>query len=256
MREETKASIGECKKALVDAEGSLEQAKVVLRERWMAKAAKKADRETNEGAVKVYFDWARSYVVTLFCETDFVAKNDDFQWLVDKVYAILQKEPNDVASVDELSVSIKEEIDALINENVLVLGENIQLGPLVVKSTKAYPYNHAGAKLASLVYYEEGDESLMKELALQVAAMAPIYYSFDEIPQAEVDVVKDAARASLEDSGKPADIIEKIIEGKVKKELWELVLLEQVYIRDGSKKIKDIIGDAKVVGFTRFVLGS
>jgi elongation factor Ts len=135
------------------------------------------------------------------------------------VYAILQKESNDVTSVDDLSTSVKEEIEALINENILVLGENIQIGSLVVKSTKAYPYNHAGAKLASLVYFEEGEESLMKELALQVAAMAPTYYSLDEIPQAEVDVVKNAARASLEDSGKPADIIEKIIEGKVMKEL-------------------------------------
>ncbi len=256
LREQTKASFWECKKALVEAQGDLDQAKTILRERWMAKAAKKADRETNEWAVKVYFDGSRAYIVTLHCETDFVAKNEDFQMLVDSVYAILQKEESDVGSSDDLSEAIKAEIDALVSENILVLGENILLGTVSISTTKAYAYNHAGAKLASLVYYESWDEDLMKELALQVAAMAPTYYSFDEIPEDEVAKVKAAAVESLKDSWKPADIIEKIVEGKVKKELGESVLLEQSYIRDGSKKVKDIVGESKITGFTRLVLGA
>jgi elongation factor Ts len=128
----------------------------------------------------------------------------------------------------------------MVTEFIGKLGENTKLEDIIVSNKNAYVYNHPGNKVASIIYYT-GDEDTAKELALQVAAMNPEYLSFESVPQSYRDELLEKFKAEMLDSDKPANIIEQIIAGKLQKYLSDLVLLEQEYIRDNSKKIKDIM---------------
>lgn len=231
LRDATLASLVECKKALIEADGNLDEAKQILKEKGATKAAKKADRETNEGATKSISKDGKVYSVTLFCETDFVAKNDTFAELVDTLLSTLEGS-EDAASFEELSQDKKDALDTIVKEHVLTLGENLQLGSLFVKSGNAFVYNHNGGKVSAIVYYEGTNEDAVKEVALQITAMSPEYVSADNVPADTIATMTEKAKQELEGQNKPADIIDKIVAGKVSKGLEDFVLLEQVYIRD------------------------
>lgn len=249
LRDATMASLAECKKALEEASGDLDQAMKILREKGALKAAKKADRETHEGAVMAKQYGNKIAGLALYCETDFVAKNDNFVALVEKLVDMIAAAPAS-DSFDALPADIQEMVNKTIEENILTLGENLKLGPLFVREEAGYVYNHAGNKITAVVFGDGGD-AVFKEVALQITAMNPQYLDRDAVPSDMINELTALAEKELEGDNKPADIKEKIIAGKVSKALEDIVLVEQVYIRDGSKKIKDILNGATITDFVR-----
>ncbi|HKL44600.1 MAG TPA: translation elongation factor Ts [Candidatus Absconditabacterales bacterium] len=246
LREATFAPLKDCKDALVQADGDLEKAKEVLKEKGILKAGKKSDRETNEGIVKGLQENDKIAGVKLLCETDFVAKNEDFQALADKILAKIISQDSVFESKEDAPEDLVANIDEMVKEAVGSLGENMQLADVICTKDTGFVYNHPGNKVASIVYYSGEDSDIAKEIALQVAAMNPIYLDFDSVPSDIVSKMEQDFRQELIESGKPENMIDQILKGKLSKALAEDVLLEQEYIRDGSKKIKNIIPE----GFT------
>ncbi len=252
LRDATFAPLGDCKNALVEANGDLELAQEILRKKGIAKAGKKADRETNEGLIKTHNDGSRTYVVKLLCETDFVAKNDSFLGLFDKIFDVLKSVSGDVESQDDLPADVVEKINNLIAEGIATTGENLKLGGVHVTGSKVYAYSHPGDKVVSLVYHN-GDDNVAKELALQIAALNPDYLSFDEVPADEKAKLEAQFTGELKAAGKPENMIANIVKGKVDKAFADNVLLEQEYIRDGGKKVKEILpAGFEITKFYRF----
>jgi len=252
LRDATLASLKDCSEALIQANGDLDQAHEILKKSGAMKAAKKADRETNEGIVKFASKDGKHTGLKLLCETDFVAKNDMFQELVDAILNRLMAVDVAVPSLEQLDGSIADELHGLVTEAIAKIGENLRLVDVYVGSENAYVYNHPGNKVVSVVYYTWGTEEIAKEIALQVAAMNPSYLSMDEVPTAEKDAVIAGEREALLQSGKPADMVDKILTGKMQKAFSESVLLEQECIRDGAKKVREIIPEGMTV--TKYIV--
>ena len=242
LRESTFAPLKDCRDALIQADWDIDKAQDILKEKWMSKAAKKSDRLTNEWLIKVIQKIWRVYALKLLCETDFVAKNENFRDLFDKILDKVCTIESDVDSLNDVEKWLLEDINSMINEFIWKLWENTKLDDIIVSNKNAYVYNHPGNKVAAIIYYN-GDENVAKELALQVAAMNQEYLSIDSVPEDYRNELLVKFNAEMADSWKPANIVEQIIAGKVQKYLSDLVLLEQEYIRDNSKKIKDIIPD-------------
>lgn len=252
LRDATFAPLGDCKQALEESNGDFDQAQEILRKKGILKAGKKGDRETNEGIVKLMQNDGWLAGVKLLCETDFVAKNESFHELADILLEKVLAHKQEIMNLDSVDAGLLETLNTIVAEHVGKLAENIKLGDVILNNKVAYVYNHPGNRVASIIYYEGTDNGVAKELALQVAAMNPTYTSFDEIPSEDRDNLLNEYRKEMAESGKPANIVEQIIEGKIKKTLGENVLLEQEYIRDGSKKIKDIIpSEFALKGFIR-----
>jgi len=255
LRDTTFAPLGDCKQALDEANWDFDQAQDILRKKGILKAGKKAERETNEWVVKLLQkDW-RLAGLKLFCETDFVAKNESFHELVDMLLEKIVSYKKEITSLETIDASFLEELNSIIATFVWKLAENLKIGEIMLNNKNAYIYNHPGNKVASIIYFEWTDTWVIKELALQVAAMNPTFCSFDEIPAEDKEKLLVEYRAEMAASGKPANIIEQIIEWKLKKTLWEQVLLEQEYIRDWSKKIREIVpNDISIKWFIRLAI--
>lgn len=252
LRDMTFAPLGDCKSALETAEGDLDKALEVLKEKGIAKAGKKSDRETNEWMVKAETRDGKTVVLKLLCETDFVMKNERFQELfsaiVDKLFTV----EGNISAFEELSQDLQSELSEMVAEFVGKIGENLKIGGVMITTEKVYGYNHMGNKVTSLVYYS-GDEAIAKEIALQVAAMNPSYLTLDEVPTEEKDKLRAEFTEELKAAWKPENMIANIVESKVVKAFSDDVLLEQEYIRDGSKKVKDLItGDFSISKFERY----
>lgn len=254
LRNTTFAPLGDCKAALEAAGGDIQKAIEVLKEKGIAKAGKKAERETNEGMIKVEARDGKTVGLKLLCETDFVVKNEHFQTLFQNIFDKLFTLNTEAHSFEELPEATQAEITGLITDFVGKIGENVKIGEILITTEKTYAYNHPGNKVASVIYYS-GDEKIAKELALQVAAMNPTYLNFDEVPQAEKDTAKAKFTEELKAQGKPENMIEQIVAGKLNKAFADDILLEQEYIRDGGKKVKELITDGfEVIKFTRFAI--
>jgi elongation factor Ts len=254
LRDTTFAPLGDCKSALETADGDLQKAIEVLKEKGIAKAGKKADRETNEGMIKVETREGKTVGLKLLCETDFVVKNEHFQALFSQIFDKLFTVSENVDSFEELDEGLQAEITTLITDFVGKIGENVKIGGVLITTDTVYGYNHPGNKVASVIYFS-GDENIAKELALQVAAMNPTYLTFDEVSAEEKEAAKAKFTEELKAQGKPEAMIENIVKGKLEKAFSEDVLLEQEYIRDGSKKVKDVVTDGfTIVKFTRFAI--
>ena len=254
LRDATFAPLGDCKSALDEANGDIEKAKEILKEKGIAKAWKKADRETNEWMIQIVSENGRTFVLKLLCETDFVVKNDHFQTLFVNILNLLKKVEWEIEGFDNLPAETQSAISDLLNSFVGTIGENVKVGDVLITSEHTFGYNHPGNKVASLVYYS-GDEDIAKKLALQVAAMDPTYLSFDEVPRSEKDSASAKFTEELKAAGKPEDMIPNIVAGKLNKEFADDVLLEQESIHDNTKKVKDlIVGDFQVRKFKRFAI--
>ena len=254
LREATFAPLGDCKSALDEANGDIERAKQILKEKWIAKAWKKADRETKEWMIQIVTENGKTVVLKLLCETDFVVKNDHFQTLFTNILNLLKNLNWEIESYDNLPAETQAAITDLLTSFVGTIGENVKVGDVLVTSEHVYGYNHPGNKVASLVYYT-GSEDIAKKLALQVAAMDPTYLTFDEVPQSEKDAATARFTEELKAAGKPEAMIPQIVAGKLNKEFAEDVLLEQESIHDNTKKVKDMIsGDFQISKFRRFAI--
>ena len=256
LREISFAPLKDCKEALAEANDDLELAQEILRKKGISKAGARAERETKEGIVKVEERDGRIVGLKLLCETDFVAKNENFQALFDTLFNQLAEQKKEISGIEDLDPAVFTTLNEQVQEFMGKTGENMKIGDLIVTANKGYVYNHPGNRVATIVYYTGEDTGAAKELALQVTAMNPVYVSFDQIDANEVAKMSEEFTAELKAAGKPEAMIAQIVDGKVKKALAEHILLEQEYIRDAAKKVKEILPEGFVVtGFRRIAIG-
>ncbi len=267
LRERTGAGMMECKKALVESQGNIEAAIEAMRKSGQAKAAKKAGRIAADGVVviKVAADGKSGVMVEVNSETDFVAKDANFKDFADAVgAAALAALAAGVADVEALSAlpirageatTIAEAREALIAK----IGENIQVRRLVrFEDAKGqlYSYRH-GVRIGVLVEMEGGDAELGKDIAMHVAASNPLCVDATQVPAEILEKEKDIFRAQALESGKPAEIVDKIIEGRVRKYMEEMTLLGQPFVKDVDVTVEKLLGRAaaKVYRFSRVEVG-
>lgn len=258
LREMTGAGMVDCKKALDEAGGDLEKAVEILRKKGIAKAAKRTDRETNEGIIIVGTndEATEAYMVEVNSETDFVSRNEKFQEFGKNVLDIIKT--NKPSSLEELlalpyeSASVQETLETLSG----VIGEKLAIKRLAIVSGESVAaYSHLGGRMGVLVSLDQAAKSdLAMDIAMQVAAANPKYLVPAEVSTEELDKEKEIARELLLKEGKPAEMVDKILEGKMGKYYSEVCLTEQEYIKDDKKKVKDILGGVSITKFVRFSL--
>jgi elongation factor Ts len=253
LRQLTGAGMLDCKKALEEADGDFDEAVKKLREKGLAGAAKREDREAGEGAVAVVRTGDAAAVVELRCETDFVAKADDFVALADELAALVAAKGEDAVS------DLADEIDRLRT----TLKENISVGRvqrLVAQSGQVvdtYLHQQAGRGVnAVAVVIEGGDEELAHNIAVHIAFTKPTYLSRDEVPQADVDAEREIVADISRKEGKPEAAMEKIVDGRMNGWFKERVLLDQSYVKDEKQTITAMLGSARIVAFAQVVIGA
>lgn len=260
LRDKTGAGMMDCKKALTETDGDIDKAMDVLREKGLSKATKKADRIAAEGLVTVAFseDHKQAAVVEINSETDFVAKNPEFVEFVNKVADIVLN--NDVADVDALkALPYGEEgtVDEALIQKISKIGEKLSIRRFVKLQTAGnvyVGYIHGGGKIAAVAgiktdAFNETVEKVGKDVAMQIASMAPRFVMDSQADQEYLEHEKEIARKQLEEEGKPAQMIEKIIPGKIKKVLKEVCLLDQKFVKNGDLTVEQYVADeAKKAG--------
>lgn len=251
LRALTFAPLKDCKQALEEANGDIQEAQNILKEQGILKAAKKADRETNEWTICVLQSWETTCIVKLLCETDFVAKNETFLSLAHAICTLIVWNSIDVDQYDALDIDIQTSIAKILTDNAMTIWENMQVAQVLRSSKLCYAYTHPWSKIASVVFYN-WSEWVAKDIALQIAAMNPTYLSLEYVPAAVSDALKTDAMLEFADSNKPADMIEKIIAWKILKQLSDDVLLEQDSIKENWKKIKDVLQWTTIESYVRF----
>ena len=259
LREKTGAGMMDCKKALTATDGDAAKAVDWLREKGIAKAEKKAGRVAAEGAVGAFVaaDGKTGCVVEINCETDFAAGNDQFKELLAKVAEhIVATKPADMDALNDSEIEGKK-VSTLITEATATIGEKISLRRFACYETegKLASYIHMGGKIGVLVNLTGGDDQLGKDVAMQIAAAAPMAIDRDGVDASALEHEKEVLRKQAEEEGKPANIIERMVEGRINKFYKEVCLNEQIFVKDSEKTIKDVLGDVKVTEFTRFQLG-
>ena len=260
LRERTGAGMMECKKALVETDGDMEAAIEHLRKSGLAQADKKAGRVAAEGkiALAVSDDGKQAVMVEINCETDFVARDENFVSFADAVAAnALSENPADLEALLNTSIGT-ETIEHARQALVTKIGENVQVRRFVGVSTEGTigAYVHGG-KIGVLVETTGGDEALARDLAMHVAALNPEYVSADDVPAEMIAREKDILIAQAESSGKPAEIIEKMVSGRLRKHLSGITLLGQPFVKDGDLTVGKLLDqqNASVNLFERLAVG-
>lgn len=261
LRERTGSGMMECKKALTETGGDIEAAVEAMRKSGLAKADKKAGRVAAEGMVvaAVSADGTRGVIVEVNCETDFVAKADDFvKFAGELAQAALAKSPKTVDDVLGLPIS-GGSVDDVRRALVAKLGENISVRRFHLLSSeggKVGMYLH-GTRIGVLVGVKGGDESLAKDIAMHVAASKPVALGPNDVPADVIAKEKEIYTAQAADSGKPADIVEKMVMGRVGKFLREITLLGQPFVKNPDQTVEQLAKqqNATVTGFVRFEVG-
>ena len=263
LRQKTGAGMMDCKKALTECNGDIEAAIDWLREKGISKAAKKAERIAAEGLANIYVDGNKAAIVEVNCETDFVTKNADFVDLVDKIGNTAVK--SDAKTLEEvLALPVEGEegtINDLIVARTAVIGEKLSLRriEIVVKSDSDNfgSYIHMGGKIASLVVVNGANEDVAKDVAMQAAAMKPAYLNADQVPAEVIEKEKEVLKAQAIEEGKPADIAEKMVNGRINKYYKENCLVDQEFVKDSSMDIKTFVKNAggEVTAMYRYEVG-
>jgi elongation factor Ts len=261
LREKTDAPMMECKKALTEAAGDLAKAEEILRVRLGNKASKAASRVTAEGVVGVFIgaDGREAAIVELNCETDFVAKNDDFLAFSSRLAKLVaESAPADVAALSALPTD-GSTVDAVRTTLVGKIGENLSIRRFhrVSAEGRVVSYVHGGAKIGVLLDLVGGDETLARDIAMHIAAAKPKALSRDGVSADLIDTERRIAREKAAESGKPAEIVEKMVEGSVQKFLKEVTLLGQPFVKDDKQTIEQLLKSrgARVASFTLYLVG-
>jgi elongation factor Ts len=256
LRAKTDAPMMECKKALSEANGDMDKAEELLRVKLGNKASKAAARITAEGIVAIAQANGASALIELNCETDFVAKNDDFlSFAQNCADLVAQSNPTTVEELSALSIngtSVEETRKALIGK----IGENITIRRFIrINSNAQASYLH-GKKIGVLVEYT-GNESAAKDVAMQIAAMKPVALRTEDVSQELVQKERSVAEAKALESGKPAEFITKMVEGAVQKYLKEVSLLNQSFVKNDKQTVADMLktNQTEVHSFTMYVVG-
>ncbi len=256
LREKTDAPMMECKKALTEAAGDMEKAEELLRVKLGSKASKAAARVTAEGLIGIYIsaDSKTAAIVEVNCETDFVAKNDDFIGFVNDAAKLVAE--HNPASVEALSaLSYKDSnVDTVRAALIGKIGENMSVRRFerVTTEGRIVSYVHSG-KIGVLVDFTGADENVGKDVAMHIAATKPKAMDTSGVPAADVERERSVAVAKAAESGKPADIVTKMVEGSVQKYLKEVALLSQPFVKDDKLTVEAML-KAKSTKLNRFVL--
>jgi elongation factor Ts len=260
LRERTGAGMMECKKALVETKGDIDLAAEWLRKAGAAKADKKASRVAAEGRVAIRSDEqaGRHVVLEVNSETDFVAKDDNFRAFVEKLADIvLQQKPASVEALLKSNVDGKT-LEELRLELVTKVGENISVRRFDVVESRGIvgAYVH-GTRIGVLVEIEGGNPALARDLAMQIASLAPRYVAGEDVPKEIVDKEREIILAQTAEEKKPPEILAKMVEGKVRKFVDEITLTGQVFVKDDKKRVRDVLAanKAKVKTFRRYEVG-
>ncbi len=265
LRQMTGAGMMDCKKALQEADGDFDKAVEEIRKKGMAVANKRADREATEGVVlsKVTDDAKKGALVVLNCETDFVAKNESFVALAQSILDLgLNQGAKNVAELNELEldgVAVKD----VITEQIGVIGEKLELAAFeVIEAEKVVPYIHPGNKLATIVGFNKADldDQMGKDVAMQVAAMAPVAVDKDSVPQDVIDKELEIGKEMARNEGKPEAMLDKIAQGRLGKFFKESTLLQQAFVKDNKMSIEQYLKGADkeltVTAFERYSLSN
>ncbi|WP_343700363.1 translation elongation factor Ts [Chitinophaga sp.] len=263
LRQQTGAGMMDCRKALVETDGDFEKAVDYLRKKGQKVAALRSDRETKEGVViaKTTADAKAGVVVLLSCETDFVAKNEDFVKFAQSIADLALA--NNIQTVEELNAAPLDgaTVADKVNDQVAKIGEKITLSKFErVEAAAVTAYIHGNYRMGVLVGFSKpvGEET-GKDIAMQIAAMNPIAVDADGVPAELVAREKEIAIEQIKAEGKPAEMAEKIAAGKINKFFKESTLLQQAFVKDGNKSVADhlksVDGELKVTTFKRVALG-
>ncbi len=278
LREMTDSPMMECKKALVEAEGDIDKAVDILRTMGVAKAIKRAGRDTNEGTIATYVseDGKTGAILELTCETDFVGTNPKFTGFAAELAKVVAE--NDPADVEALKACQMGEstVDAELTEMIHVIGENMKVARfqrVVAEQGALASYVHLGGKLADIVTFDfanaetassEAFKSFAHDVAMQVAAAGPVAARREDVPAETVEHELSIYKAQAAESGKPESIQEKMAQGRLEKYFKEFVLTEQEFVKDSSmtiselaKKVSKELGDTvEVMSFVRYAFGA
>ena len=264
LREKTGAGIMDCKKVLTETDGDEEKAAQLLRERGIAKAEKKSSRLASEGLVAIYIsdDKKTGAVVEVNSETDFVARNETFvNFVNDVAKQVVENNPADVdallaeKSISDPSQTVKE----VLTNNIAVIGENMSIRRFARYETEGFlgSYVHGEGSIAVLVDFTKGDEAVAKDIAMQICAAKPEFVNREDVPQSRVDEEMEVLKAQAVNEGKPAEIAEKIVQGRIGKFYEEICLVDQAFVKNPDQKVKDVLkaADAEITRFERFEKG-
>lgn len=275
LREMTNCGMMDCKKALTETDGDMDKAIEFLREKGLATAAKKAGRIASEGMVEaVVFDCCNVAVaVEVNSETDFVAKNADFQNFVHSVAEVIAKQnPADVEALKELKINDTQTVGEALTEKIATIGENMNIRRFERFEGINQAYIHAGGRIGVLVNFEVADASkanddafkaMAKDVAMQIAAVSPQYVREDEVPADVVEHEKEILKIQALNEGKPEAIVEKMVIGRIKKFFKDVCLLDQPFVKDQDISVakyianvaKELGTDINVVKFARLEKG-
>ena len=262
LRERTGAGMMECKKMLVQTDGDLEAAIDEMRKSGAAKADKKSGRVAADGKVVIAIseDGKEAAIVEVNCETDFVAKDENFVGFVDAVAArVLADKPADIAALSALPLDSGESVEEVRTGLVSKIGENIQVRRFELVNSpegQVFAYSH-GVRIGVAVAMSGGDEALGKDVAMHVAASRPVCVGEADVPAENLEKEREILIAQAEGSGKPANIIEKMVEGRIRKYLSEITLLGQDFVKDPDTTVEKLLKDAgaEVSSFIRYEVG-
>ena len=244
LRETSGAGMMDCKKALSECNGNMEEAMNYLREKGIAKSAKKEARIAAEGLANIFVDGNKAVILEVNSETDFVSKNEEFVSMIETIgKTILNSNVKTIEEAEALKINDEETIKDFIVAKVAKIGEKLTLRrfELVEKTNDEVfgAYLHMGGKIAALTVLKGANEDVARDIAMQAAAMKPLYLNESEVPS---EVIENERKVQLElamNEGKPADIAEKMVDGRVKKFLKDICLVDQTFIKDGDLSVND-----------------
>ncbi len=254
LRQETGLGMMDCKKALQESGGDFDAARDILRKKGLATAEKKAARPTSEGLIGIATTEtggaASAAMVEVRCETDFCARNEEFRSMVQSLAdRALQLEAGQIEPTDEMNQHLQ--------DTLAKIGENMSFARgIKIRARRVGAYVHHDGKVGVVVGAEgEISDRTLSDLCMHVAFADPVGITTEDVPAELVEKERAIASEQAAETGKPPQIVEKIVTGKVNKLLAENALLEQPFVRDDKKKVKEIVGDAKIVSFARFAVG-
>ena len=261
LRKATGAGMMDCKKALQEADGDFDKAIDHIRKKGQAIANKRADRDASEGNVQAKVEGNFGALISLNCETDFVAKNENFVKFSSSILDLaVAEKPADLEALKALPFEGKTVVE-VVTEQSGTIGEKLELAYFdSIQAEKVQAYNHFGNNLATLVGFNKADvdEQVAKDVAMQIAAMSPVAVAESDVPAEVIAKEKEIGRAKAIQEGKPENIVDRIAEGMVKKFLKEATLLNQEFTKDNKKTIgqylKEADKDLQVTGFKRFAI--
>ena len=264
LREQTGAGMMDCKKALAETNGNMEEAINYLREKGIAKSAKKESRIAAEGLANIYVDGNKAVILEVNSETDFVSKNEEFRAMIDTIGNALLK--SNATTVEEAKESLNKmnlvgTIGELIVEKTAKIGEKLSLRrfEILTKNDDEHfgSYIHMGGKIAALTLVKGASEDVAKDVSMQAAAMKPLYLNPSDVPADVLDNEKNVLKEQAINEGKPADIAEKMVQGRIQKFYKEICLAEQAFIKDGDLSVAKYVANngGEILKMVRYEVG-